>query len=613
MYFVNNEALAKKCIEKISDSIAKESFLAVDTEFIRESYEEPFLCLLQVASVDDIFLFDPFKIDIKCLAGIFSDGKILKIFHSASQDLEALRCVGVEVNNYYDTQLYEMLLDTKENVNYAYLVQKYVGVKIKKDCTLSNWRARPLSRKQKKYASNDVFYLIEIYLKQSQKLQELERADWLCDYLLKRDEPFNSEIFEKLKSWCEQKAFSLGIEPNEIASLDTIKSICKKGSSFVSSLKSSRHEKTLEFSEFLKFAESVTIPVKVSAEKNYNKAILKLLQALLLYCSRLYNIAPSLIASQKDLIDFLVSKEDSEITVGWRREVFGKYALKLLCGNLSLRIEGENVKIDESDLSSNEKDNADFAQAASSALCASGWGKTSVVQKDLAQDASTAGSAHMVRKTDNVFALSAALKHLSLALKYTRPKNDEFSSQDVIILEEDLNVAAKLTLTAKDFLEGIDLFNLDAIVCAAGPGSFTGLRAVHSFVKAFSLATGTRALSVEYFDVIRKIYKDRFCANFKIELITIQNEKNQIYFKIFDDGKALQSGVSDLKNFKKILEPFESVNLIGEMTSEIKNLMPEKVHEIFEIKDFYEAKHLIAFADQDLKVAPLYINVRMNT
>lgn len=574
MYFVNNETFAKKCIEKIHDSLAKENFIAVDTEFIREGYEEPFLCLLQIASVDDIFLFDPFKIDIKCLAGIFSDSKILKIFHSASQDLEALRYVGVEVNNYYDTQLYEMLLDIKENVNYAYLVQKYVNVKIKKDCTLSNWRARPLSRKQKKYASNDVFYLIEIYQKQSQKLKELKREHWLDDYLLKREDVFDSEVFEKLKSWCEQKAFSLGIEPDEIASLDTIKAICKKGVSLVNSLKASRHEKTREFFQFLKFAESVTMPVRLPAEKNYDRVSLKFLQTVLLYCSHFYNIASFLIASQKDLIDFLLFKEESEIMRGWRREVFGTYALKLIEGNLSLKIEGEKVKICE------DRDSL-----------------KSVSEKWV----------------DNVFALSATLKHVSLALKYTRSKNDEFSSSEVITLEKDLNVAAGLILAAKNFLEGIDLSNLDAIVCAAGPGSFTGLRAVHSFVKAFSLATKTRALSVEYFDVIRKIYKDRFKENFKIELITIRNEKNQIYFKIFDDGKALQSGVSDLKNFKKVLEPFEGVNLIGEMTSEIKNLMPEKVHEIFEIKDFYEAKHLIAFADQDLKVAPLYINVRMNT
>lgn len=566
MYFVDSDTLLNKSLEELNVSLSKENFIAVDTEFIRENYIDPFLCLVQIASADNVYLFDPLKIDIKKLDPIFSQEKFLKIFHSARQDLEALSFAGIHVKNFYDTQLNEMLLDTKENVNYAFLVQKYLGIKIKKDSSRSNWKARPLGRKQIKYAVNDVLYLRKVFKKQFEKLQEMGRENWLFDFSFEKfekEEIPNKNIYDTLKAWCEEKSLLYGILPQEIVNLDVIKSICKKGISYINGIKNSRGEKKKELLEFLTFAEKFASQIKIPEEKEIDHGVLKLLESLLMYSSDTYNISSKVIASKKDLIEFLDVKEKSKLLFGWKKDIFGKYALKLLCGELNLKVENGKMKI-------------------------------------------------VHEKFENVLAVSASLKHLSLALKYTRKNKVNDSYFLLKTFDEDINVSSELVNYVKKFLEKIDNYNLDAIVCASGPGSFTGIRAMQSFVKAFSLVTNTKSIGIEYFDVIRRIFKNRFQENFKIEVITIKSEKDQIYFKIFDNNEQIECGISDFQNLKKILSRFEKVVLIGEMVEEIKNFMPEIVLKIFKILDFREAKYFIEFADQNFDVIPLYINARMS-
>ena len=78
-------ALAAFCNE-----LKGQPFIAVDTEFMRETTYWPKLCLIQVASPDTEACIDPLAedIDLEPLLEILRDPSVLKVFHAARQDVE---------------------------------------------------------------------------------------------------------------------------------------------------------------------------------------------------------------------------------------------------------------------------------------------------------------------------------------------------------------------------------------------------------------------------------------------------------------------------------------------------------------------------------------------
>lgn len=72
------------------NGLAGEPFVAVDTEFMRETTYWPKLCLIQVASPTQEAVIDPLadNIDLEPLLVVMRDERILKVFHAARQDVE---------------------------------------------------------------------------------------------------------------------------------------------------------------------------------------------------------------------------------------------------------------------------------------------------------------------------------------------------------------------------------------------------------------------------------------------------------------------------------------------------------------------------------------------
>ena len=84
---IDSDKKLHNLLSKIED--CKE--IGLDTEFIRESTYRPILALIQISLAnEEIYLIDPQGIkDISGISKITSDPKIIKIIHSAKQDLEA--------------------------------------------------------------------------------------------------------------------------------------------------------------------------------------------------------------------------------------------------------------------------------------------------------------------------------------------------------------------------------------------------------------------------------------------------------------------------------------------------------------------------------------------
>jgi ribonuclease D len=333
-----------------------EQFIAVDTEFIRENLKKPLLCLVQIATADDVFIIDPIAVDISPLNRIFENSAIKKVFHSAEQDLEMLSSCGINTKNFYDTQLYEAILSTNGSISYQAIVLRYLNKELTKTLSRSDWKKRPLQKKQLTYAADDVVYLREVYKKQQEKLMMLGRRNWL-DEELKQIFPKerkisielsqnNLEIYNQLLEWREKKAREKNVPPDSIAKNEIIKIICQKGVNFVRSIKNSRNLRNTNFREFLFFAEKIAEGLEIKEKRFEENISLHLFRVLLEICSRKHNVAPSIIATSRDLEKLIRGDRSLKCLFDWRNEIFGKEALRLLDGKISLRIKGSEVMVE---------------------------------------------------------------------------------------------------------------------------------------------------------------------------------------------------------------------------------------------------------------------------
>lgn len=155
--------------------------VGLDTEFIRERTYWPQLALVQIAIDDEILLVDPLAPGIHAaLAPLLTDRNVLKVMHSASEDLVALkRACGVVPQPLFDTQIAAALAGIGAGVGYQRLVQETLDVALEKGETRSDWLRRPLSDSQLDYAADDVRHLFALHDALADKLQSLDRAAWL--------------------------------------------------------------------------------------------------------------------------------------------------------------------------------------------------------------------------------------------------------------------------------------------------------------------------------------------------------------------------------------------------------------------------------------------------
>jgi len=176
-HFINDH----ESLKTIANEFSKSDFLAVDTEFFRQTTYYPVLALIQICDGQQIAIIDPLAIDdLSPLMTVLYDENICKVFHSARQDMEIFYYLNQSIpQSLFDTQLSAALLGYGEQIGYAALVQQLLQVTLDKSQTRTNWLHRPLTEKQIKYAANDVRYLAQIYPILEKRLVKLGRLEWL--------------------------------------------------------------------------------------------------------------------------------------------------------------------------------------------------------------------------------------------------------------------------------------------------------------------------------------------------------------------------------------------------------------------------------------------------
>lgn len=162
-------------------SLAALPRVAVDTEFQREKTYYAILALVQVAGDGRAEAIDTLAdgIDLAPLFGLLTDESVLKLFHSASQDIAILlERADVVPAPLYDTQIAAALCGHGEQVSYASLVERVLGIALDKGSQRSDWTRRPLGERQIDYALSDVRHLEALHDVLAGQLEELGRTAW---------------------------------------------------------------------------------------------------------------------------------------------------------------------------------------------------------------------------------------------------------------------------------------------------------------------------------------------------------------------------------------------------------------------------------------------------
>jgi ribonuclease D len=356
-------------LEEICDLIAKKKIAAIDTEFIREKTYLPILCLIQINVAEKCYLIDTLSgLDLLPFFKILNDPKIIKIFHSARQDVEILllSCPKKITKKFFpqsvfDTQIMAALCGMGYTISYSNLAKTLLEKDVAKDWQRSDWQKRPLHKEQVEYAKIDVLYLPEIYKLLKAKLKKQKKLDWAFEEMKLNVQKaiIDTDLCKKfsfvnksssyqenvmlLTKWRDDKARKHNIPRGFVfndESLDKIASKSQFNSEFLQTYtfktRISRSEIKLEITDLFKtkihltdaIPEKPRIPTKLNEQQ---KALYQKSKELLQTQAEIHQVNQELIINQAGLQQLIFSQKPIiQSLFGWRYLVIGKELEELI-------------------------------------------------------------------------------------------------------------------------------------------------------------------------------------------------------------------------------------------------------------------------------------------
>lgn len=352
-------------LDTLCQSLRDASWLALDTEFVREKTYYSQLCLIQISDGERIYLIDTIAIgQLDPLCELLENPAISKVFHSASQDLEIFYNLRMRVPTpLFDTQIAAALLGQPGQISYAAMVEKHCAIQLDKSHTRTDWSRRPLSEAQLAYAAADVDYLGKIYLLQLKALEERGRLAWhaeLCENLCSLSNYTNppEQAWQRLKGhgrmqaqqlvvlhaladWRERRA-QVTDEPRRwVLADDRLMTLAEKQPSNTDGLSEcglSDNQIRRFGSELLEsIAGALSTPeaqwplpaeqyVPTSAEKKLTKKLIQAVQDI----AAEHEIDPAYLARRKDIEQLVRGDRGLILLEGWRRQLAGERLLAMI-------------------------------------------------------------------------------------------------------------------------------------------------------------------------------------------------------------------------------------------------------------------------------------------
>jgi ribonuclease D len=347
--------------DSIQAKLERHDSIGVDTEFMREKTFFAELCLVQLATGEDIYCVDP-------LTGndmdAFWDSLMARqwIVHSGRQDIEVVYQTAQQMPaNLFDTQIAAGLLGYAPQLGYASLVKELFDVDIAKSHTRADWSRRPLSDAYLHYAAEDVEYLLPGYELLAERLDSSGRLAWAKEDSAQLLNPALYDIeprlaidrmkgarnlhgkrraaAARLAAWRESEALRAN-RPRQWIAKDS--ALLEVAACLPASIDELNRIDGLPAGLIRRSGTNVIAAIKASLsdENDYapppppnesQKALLKAMQKHVAACAEELRLAAETVASKRDLSAIIFGGDrESKVLTGWRREVVGDRLLELL-------------------------------------------------------------------------------------------------------------------------------------------------------------------------------------------------------------------------------------------------------------------------------------------
>jgi ribonuclease D len=362
--------------------LARADRIGIDTEFVSEDTFRPELCLVQVATADDLAVIDPYRVrDLTLFWRTLAEGNHITIAHAAREELNfGLLACGKPLANLFDTQIAAGFCSNEHPASYSSVVNKFLNVRAAKGEQRTDWRRRPLTEHQVDYALEDVRYLLPLQEAIHRRLKRRNRLDWLAEEMkewlaevrqsrerprwrrvsgIGNLSPRSLAIVRELWTWRHEQAERRDMPPRRILRDDLIVELAKRKSDNVERIRAIRGmQRNIKRDTIDDIAACIRRGLEAPLdefERNNQESMPSQLNVLGQFLSpalssicRSANVATSLVGTATDVRDLIAyrlgfANSDGDeppplLARGWRAELVGHLIEELLAGKKSIRI-----------------------------------------------------------------------------------------------------------------------------------------------------------------------------------------------------------------------------------------------------------------------------------
>ena len=358
------------------DAARAEGRCAIDTEFVWERTYAPGLCLVQIATAERLAVVDPIEgAPLQPVAELMADPAVEKVMHAPSGDLAAfvlqheVRPLGV-----YDTQLAAGFAGYGGTLSLERLLEAAIRVRLRHDEGFTDWQRRPLTPTQVEYAADDVRYLLDAADALRARLGSQGREAWVAEELEARYGPgaalvqdpdiawrrvagrgkVRGEGLAALRAaaaWREREARRRDLPAAWLVKDATLVELARRRPATPKDAENVRGlqiRRGRQLDELLATLADPGPPPEADVElpgdvRRRIRVVLPLASAVLQARCVAAGVASELVATRADLEAFIAGQAlDSDrpqpLLTGWRRELAGDSLLRLLRGEISLRV-----------------------------------------------------------------------------------------------------------------------------------------------------------------------------------------------------------------------------------------------------------------------------------
>jgi len=374
-----NEDLINLC-----NRLKEAEFITVDTEFLRDNTYFPKLCLVQVADDNEAHCIDPLAegLDLQPLFDLFENEKVLKVMHACRQDMEIFYLLMNKLPApIFDTQIAAMVCGFGDSVGYETLVTKITSAQLDKSARYTDWSLRPLTPNQLSYAIGDVTHLRDIYRSLKNELVKAGRENWVneeTDVLrdpklyvvepkeawkrlkVRTNKPRFLGMLQSLAEWRENQARERDMPRNRIAKDEVLFEIAAHPPKDIEALDKlrgipkgfSRSRAGKALFDAVNVGKAIPddqLPqIDRAKPRPATPPMADLLKVLLKQKCQEAKVATRMVASAQELENWAaMPKTDIKALHGWRFDIFGEDALKLMKGDLALTARNGDIDIVE--------------------------------------------------------------------------------------------------------------------------------------------------------------------------------------------------------------------------------------------------------------------------